>query len=249
MLSSKEIAQRFAGQSVKCKVSKSVPVTDTNGNSLDSFDAKIVGWKSATLKEPSYVCVEVLPPATTPVPLSKFNLGYHYTADRNDNGYGKKLFPEEIILPASVEKIADVAPTQKAKRVIPEWPDKCRDCGNPAVIMSTCIDCSNPSCKNKYKTHSGLDLFLPVEMRPPGWDKDPFRKRRNGIDQEDFIVCDMCKSRANSGSFVSKDKLGAFKAICHKNHTWRFELNIGDKLASKDRVLVYKGKNIFVPSN
>ncbi len=243
MLSSKEIAQRFAGKVLKCKVVKSSVVFDDQNNALDTFDAKIVGWKSATKTEPSFVCVEVLPPGKTKLTLANFNDGYHYTVDqRNDKGFGKKLLPEEILLPE--EPVEEKK--QKQPRIIPEWPDKCKDCGQPAVIMSTSIDCSNPNCKNKYKTHSGVDLFLPVELRPPGWDKDPFRKRRKGVDREDFIICEKCSSKADNGSFA-KNKIGTFNASCSKGHSWTFELNIGDKLAAKNGPLIYKGKNVFIP--
>lgn len=234
LLSAKEIATRYAGRTVKCRVVKSPPVINVTRKNLDYFNAKIIGWKESNLKEPSYVCVEILPPGMTQILLKNFNLGYHFTADRNNNGFGKKLLPEEIILPA------DAGVASK-----PEWPGKCRDCGSPAVIMSVRIDCSNDSCKNKFKTHSALDLFLPKELRPPGWDKDPNRKRRAGVDREDFIVCSICNERANNGSFV-KDRVGTFKATCPKNHSWIFELHIGDKLAGKN-VSIYKGKNIFIP--
>lgn len=242
-MTSKQIAQRFAGKTLKCKVTKSSPVCDANGNVLDIFDAKIIGWKLATLYHPSYVCVEVLPPGVTKVFLAVFNDGYTYTADRNDKGFGKKLLAEEVIVPVDETEKPTIA-TKKPKN-IPEWPDKCRDCGQPAVIMSNSIDCSNPACKNKYKTHSGLDLFLPVELRPPGWDKDPFRKRRKGIDKEDFIVCEKCNIRANDGTFA-KNKIGTFNVKCPNEHSWTFELNIGDKLAAKGGALIYKGKNVFV---
>ena len=235
----KEMATRYAGRTVRCKVIKSSPVTDDSGKVLDYFDAKIVGWKESS----SYVCVEVLPPGMTATLLEKFNLGYHYTVDkRNGKGYGKKLLPEEIIPPADTGTVMS-GPKSKT---IPEWPHKCRDCGSPAQVFGNNIDCSNSSCKNKYRTHSGLDLFLPKDMRPPGWEKDPHRKRRPGVDKEDFIVCGTCHGRANGGTFV-KDKVGTLKATCAKDHSWTFELNIGDKLAGKDRTLIYKGKNIFIP--
>lgn len=243
MLTCREIAERYAGQTLKCKVTTSLPVTDINGHILDYFDACIIGWKEGTIISPSYVCVEVLSPGTTKTQLWLFNTGYHYTFKRNNNGFGKKLLPKEIIIPDHPNVTAIIAESTK---VIPEWPDKCRDCGSPAVIMSTRIDCSNLLCKNKFRTHSGLDLFLPKEMRPPGWEKDPFRKRRQGVDKEDFIVCDVCHVRANSGTFI-KGKIGTFEVNCSNNHTWVFELNIGDKLVSKNGVLIYKGKNIFIP--
>lgn len=244
LLSAKEIATRYAGRTVRCKVTKSSPVTDAVGTPLDHFDAKIIGWKSSTMTDPSYVCVEVLPPGVTGTRLEKFNSGYTYTADRNKQGYGKKLLPEEIIPPADAGNVT-AAPAKK--KDIPEWPDKCRDCGSPAFILSTRIDCSNPQCQHKFKTHSGLDLFLPAEMRPPGWDKDPFRKRRNGVDKDDFVICDTCKKRAVDGHFNKKDKLGEFSAKCSAGHTWKSDLHIGDKIDTKNGVLAYKGKNVFVP--
>lgn len=245
LLSSKDIAKQFAGQTVRCKLTKSAPAIDANGNPVSEFDAKIVGWKFAVLKEPSFVCVEVLPPVKTKLLLFNMNDDYNYTVKRNPKGFGKKLLPEEIILPEVPKSVVPQAILTKPARIIPEWPDKCRDCGSPAVVMSTRIDCSNPLCKNKFRTHSGLDLFLPKEMRPPGWEKDPNRKRRAGVDGEDFIVCALCKARAIDGSFA-KDKIGTFKAKCPKDHSWTFELNIGDKLAGKT-TMVYKGKNIFIP--
>jgi len=242
VLSAKDIAKQFAGQTVKCRVTKSSPALDASNNPINEFDAKIVGWKYPIGKEPAFVCVEVLPPVKTKFLIGQLDEDYSFTVKRNPKAFGKKLFPEELILP-------QIEPTevQSKARVIPEWPDKCRDCNSPAVVMSTQIDCSNPSCKNKFRTHSGLDLFLPKEMRPPGWDKDPNRKRRPGVDQGDFIICTLCKLRASDGSFV-KDKIGTFKAKCPKDHTWTFELNIGDKLAGK-KTLVYKGKNVFIPYN
>lgn len=241
-LTAKEIATRYVGRTVRCKVTKSSPVSDAAGNVLDHFDAKIVGWKfvSAALG-PSYVCVEVLPPGVTQTKLDKFNSGYIYPAGRNKDGWGKKLLPEEIVPPAD----AKIATVYTKKKDIPEWPDKCRDCGSPAFILTTRIDCSNSSCKNKFKTHSAQDLFLPKEMRPPGWDKDPNRKRRAGVDKDDFVICDTCKLRAVDGSFV-KDKVGSFKATCPADHKWTSDLHIGDKINGK-RILVYKGKNVFVP--
>lgn len=244
MLSAKDIANRYAGQIVKCKVTTSPAVTDAAGNVLDTFDAKIVGWKLPIIgKEPSYVCVEVLSPGITKTILLNFLDNYRYTVNRNKKGFGKKLLPEEIILPIELELVHKEKKDET--KAIPEWPDKCRDCSQPAVIMATQIDCSNPLCKNKFRTHSGLDLFLPVAFRPPGWEKDPFRKRRNGVDDEDFVICTNCKARSNNGTFV-KDKIGTFKASCPQNHTWIFQLNIGDKLNAQ-KVMIYKGKNIFVP--
>lgn len=243
MLTAKEIATKYAGRTLKCKVTTSSPVIDASGagDTLDYFDAKIIGWKSSTATDPSYVCVEVLPPGKTPLLLEYFNLGYNYTADRNLKGYGKKLLPEEIIADQAIP-----APNKTKSRVIPEWPDKCRDCGSDAFVLSTRIDCSNPKCKHKFKTHSATDLFLPAEMRPPGWDKDPNRKRRAGVDKDDFVICDTCKKRAVDGSFV-KDKVGQLKAICPDGHKWSSDLHIGDKLVGKDRTMIYKGKNVFVP--
>jgi len=242
ILTAKEIAERYAGRTVRCKVTKSSSVLDDAGNKLDHFDAKVIGWKSASANDPAYVCVEVLPPGVTGTKLDKFNLGYHYTSVRNSNGWGKKLLPEEIIPPADAKVMS--AP----KKDIPEWPDKCRDCKSPAFVLSTRIDCSNPQCKHKFKTHSAQDLFLPLEMRPPGWDKDPNRKRRAGVDKDDFVICDTCKKRAVDGTFSKdKDKLGELNAVCPDGHKWKSNLHIGDKLQGKNGVLAYKGKNVFVP--
>lgn len=243
-LSAKEIATKYAGRTVRCKVTKSSPVTDAAGNKLDHFDAKVVGWKSGfKFSDEPHVCVEVLPPGVTATRIEKFNQGYTYTAPRDGTAWGKKLLPEEIIPPADADGVASSA----KKKDIPEWPDKCRDCGSPAFILSTRIDCSNTSCKHKFKTHSGLDLFLPADMRPPGWDKDPFRKRRSGVDKDDFVICDTCKKRAIDGHFNKKDKLGEFTAKCPSNHTWKSDLHIGDKIDAKSGVIAYKGKNVFVP--
>lgn len=243
-LSAKEIATKYAGRIVRCKVSTSPQVVDIDGNTLDYFDAKVIGWKSAKRTgDPTYVCVEVLSATGTVLrllSLDNFNAGYHYTAPRNDKGYGKKLLPEEIIPPADTDKAS------VKKKDIPEWPDVCRDCKSPAFVLSTRIDCSNPSCVHKFKTHSAIDLFLPKDMRPPAWDKDPNRKRRAGVDKDDFVVCDTCKKRAVDGSFT-KGKLGELKATCPDGHKWESNLHIGDKIQAKNGVISYKGKNVFVP--
>lgn len=244
MLSAKEIATKYAGRTVKCKVTTSSPVFDLSGKNIDYFDAKVVGYKLAFGADPAYVCVEVLPPHQTKLKLAGFKAGYVFTITRNTDGYGKKLLPEEIV-PLADTEIAMASPSKK--KDIPEWPDKCKDCGSPAYIGDLRIDCSNPGCKNKFKTHSAFDLFLPTEMRPPGWDKDPNRKRRSGVDKDDFVICDTCKKRAVDGSFNKKDKLGEFSAKCPDGHTWKSDLHIGDKIMAKSGVLAYKGKNVFVP--
>jgi hypothetical protein len=241
LLTAKEIATRYAGCIVKCKVTTSSPVIDSAGIKLDYFDAKIIGWK---LQITPYVLLEILAPGITINKLLFFNSGYYYTAPRNTNAYGKKVLPEEIILPTDSDKVTTTIRTPA--KVIPEWPDKCRDCGSPAFILSTRIDCSNTACKHKFKTHSATDLFLPKEQRPPGWDKDPNRKRRYGVDNDDFVICISCKKRAFDGTFT-KDKIGELKATCPDGHKWTSDLHIGDKVAGKDRVLIYKGKNVFIP--
>lgn len=240
LLSAKEIATRYAGRILRCNAT----VFDDKGNKLTHFDGKVIGYKAATQSDPSYVCVEVMPPAVTAVKLDKFNAGYTYTDIRNKNGWGKKLLASEIVPPADAGNVMAAPPKKKD---IPEWPDKCRDCGSPAFILSTRIDCSNANCVHKFKTHSGLDLFLPAEMRPPGWDKDPFRKRRAGVDKDDFVICDTCKKRAVDGTFDKKGKLGELTAKCPDGHTWKSDLHIGDKIEAKNGVLAYKGKNVFVP--
>lgn len=241
MLTAKEIAERFAGQTVQCKITKSMPAAGSF-----QFDAKVLGWSFDKITKASYVCVEVLPPAQSALTLKHYIGGYTWTvpfASIDLKAYGKRLYPEEIIIPVVAD--AGVMKAPPTKKDIPEWPDKCRDCGSPAFILSTRIDCSNAACKHKFKTHSAADLFLPKEMRPPAWEKDPNRKRRAGVDKEDFVVCPICNQRANSGTFT-KDKLGQLKAACPSDHKWESDLHIGDKILGKDRVLIYKGKNIFI---
>jgi hypothetical protein len=169
-MDAKDIAERYAGRIVKCKVKPDAksPVFDAAGNAVTEFEARILGWKKAQSSwgnfnhlSPTYVCVEVLSPHSTQTKLSKFNQGYNYTHDKNPDGYGKKILPNEILLPADPGTVY----TPRTTRTIPEWPHKCRDCGSPAQILGMNIDCSNPSCKNKYRTHSGLDLFLPKDIR------------------------------------------------------------------------------------
>lgn len=166
-LSAKEIAERYAGRIVKCKVKFDIksPVLDVDGKSVVDFEARIIGWKKPSPTYfgagPAYVCVEVLSPHSTQTKLNKFNQGYTYTSDKNPDGYGKKILPEEILLPADPGTVY----VPRKSKTIPEWPHQCRDCGSPAQILGLNIDCSNPSCKNKYRTHSGLDLFLPKEIR------------------------------------------------------------------------------------
>lgn len=236
MLSAKEIAEKYSGQTIKCKPISTVKVCDAAGVVLESFDAIIIGWKRKMQgAEAEYVCVEVLPPAVTPFLLSTFNFGYTYTANCNKSGFGKKVLPEEIILTG-------------VKKHIPEWPHQCRDCGSPALILGNSIDCSNSACKNKYKTHFGLDLFLPVAQRNPGWDKDPNRKRRPGVNDQDYVLCPMCGNNAVVAKIQSK--VVEHKMICGAGHAWNFILEPGDRVKSRNKKpdLIYRGGNVFVPS-
>jgi hypothetical protein len=167
-MKAREIAEKFAGSVVNVKVTKSSAVAGIITG--QSFKARIVGWKKATTKDPiEYVAVEVLPPGQTKYLLSDLAgaSGYVWTLRAlPKDKYGKKILPEEIIaLPEMPINGGVTIPSYKPKKIINEWPHKCRDCGSPAQMFSVQIDCSNKACKNKYKTHSGLDLFLPKEMQ------------------------------------------------------------------------------------
>ncbi len=156
-MTAKEIAQKYAGQVVKCSLNKSPPIDDGAGHYIKTFDARIIGWKNAIGSDPEFVAVEVLPPGKTKYLIAHFIKGYHFTTAVNKGGYAKKLLANEIILPS----IGNSSP-----KYISQWPHKCRDCGSPAQILLNAIDCSNEKCHHKYKTSSGSDLFVPKNMKP-----------------------------------------------------------------------------------
>jgi len=163
-MKAREIAEKFAGSIVKCSLTKSSPVAGAGRG----FDVRIVGWKRATIKDPvEYVAVEVLPPGKTKLLLNNLagSAGYTWTLSPfPGDKYGKKILPEEIVALPAMPSSGVLIPSYNPKK-INEWPHKCRDCGSPAQVFSIQIDCSNKACKNKFKTHSGLDLFLPKEMQ------------------------------------------------------------------------------------
>src|SRR5271170_2129124 len=146
-----EIANKYGGKSVRCRITKSTPVAGVG----EYFDAKVVGWKRAEGNDPEFVLVQVMPPGTTNYTLAKFVKGCVFTGGVVDkSAFGKRLYAEEVIIPAGTSI------------VIADWPHKCKDCGSPAQILFHAIDCSSPKCKNKFSAKSGMDLFLPKNMRP-----------------------------------------------------------------------------------
>jgi len=247
MISAKEIAERYAGRIVKCKLSNlsdpKSPVTDAAGNQLVSYEARIVGWKKSQggLLSFSYVCVELVGGAVSKTPLSKFNLGYTYTYDKNPNGFGKKLLPEEIELPPDAGK--DYTPKPK---IIPEWPHTCRDCGSPAQILGLNIDCSNATCKHKYRTHSGLDLFLPREIREALAAKSSAHPMWS-LDRDGVLTCRTCKDNLQIPQTILWDSPGVLNMVCHNKHTAKVKLAKGDKIKDRTgRVTTYDGKRFVV---
>lgn len=228
MLSPKTFAEKYSGGIFNCKVNKSTPVFDNKpGIKVSSFDGRIVGWKKSSPRDlHEYIIVEVLPPHKTNYLLSDFGGCIFTHKDYNKKGYGKRLYVEEVEIPSN----------DTTKKVIPEWPNKCKDCGSPAYVGSSMIDCSNKDCKNKFSTRSGLDLFLPKEMRE--WDK-PLIKERAGIDKDGFIICPTCKSRAYSGTRVNTK----LTTICGNKHRWTAVMEKNDKLEGiNKRILVFNGK-------
>lgn len=161
-----EIAKKFANKIVRINLTKSSSVYDHNNKPATSFEGRIVGYKRATGSDPEFVAVEVLKPHKTKFALKDFRAGYYWTVlNRNLSGYAKKVYPDEIVIPS-------ITPTSTYQpKDVPKWPHKCRDCGSPALVLMNSIDCSNDNCKNKYRTNSGLDLFLPKEMRQASHDK------------------------------------------------------------------------------
>jgi len=251
ILSAQEIAERYAGRIVQCKVTQrsdaKSPVLDANGNKVDNYEARIVGWKKGDSFHSSYVCIEVQPPNKTSTSIQKFNQGYIYTNDRSANGYGKKILPEEINLPADPGKI-NAAP-YKSKN-IPEWPHKCRDCGSPAQILGMNIDCSNAVCKNKYRTRSGLDLFLPKEMQAKLNAPKVAANGRPELDKDGVLVCMTCAGYLQPTS--TKDlwaspgilNMECLRAIALGTpHEFKIKLVRGDKMRDRTgRITTYDGK-------
>lgn len=162
MLTAKEIAEKYADRVITVNLISSSPAMNNNGDLIKTFSAKIIGWKQTSVKDPfEYVVVQVLAPNKTKLTLGGMaNKDYKLTTIKYDSaGWGKKVFPGEINLPADDGKPI----VYKSAKKISEWPHTCRDCGSPAFVLSFNIDCSNKACKNKYKTNSGLDLFFPRE--------------------------------------------------------------------------------------
>lgn len=228
MLTAKEIAERYAGQVVKCVVSKSTPIMDSKTRSpIKQFDGRIIGWKDATADDKNeYVLVEIKPPGTTHYLISHFRQGCHWTYTPIPySSHGKRLLPEEVVISSG------------DKKTIEAYPNKCPECGSPALFLYTKIDCSNQQCKHKYKTTSGFDLFLPQNLQA----SITKPKAPHEIDKEGFLICQVCKERAISGMF---DKTRTFKTSCKNGHTWSVKPEQGDKLVSriKGRTRVYNGK-------
>jgi hypothetical protein len=165
-LTAKEIAEKFAGQQVKCYIIDSTPVFDLKTNAPSTqFSGRILGWKKAgSIDTKEYVLVETLD-AQTKFSVKDFKKDCVWTfAGKNMSGYCKRLLPKEIELPVGGVSISGGAGSTK---VIPPFPHKCRDCGSAAFIGLWEIDCSNKDCRHKFATKSGFDLFIPKNLREP----------------------------------------------------------------------------------
>ena len=242
LLSAEEIARKYAGKVVKANVIKSSPVSDAAGGSVTSFDARVIGYKKWTAKDPySYVAVEVLAPNQTKFTIADLQSGYTYTHKTDSKAYGKKLFPEELTLPA-----VSNAPVHKVGKVISEWPHKCPKCQSPAFISNCLVDCSKKDCANKFKTRDAKSLFLPVEMREIGWDREP-GKHRPEVDDDGFLICPTCKSESISaqayGGKWKTTKPYVLLTNCDRGHEWSVSVEKGDRAwgINHTDVLVFNG--------
>ena len=238
-MTAKDIAEKYAGQVLKCKVIKSALIDGIPAG--QEYEAKILGWKSASAADPhEYVAVEVLPPGKTHFKIGDLIAGYHWTHKPIDKGkYGKRIYPEEVILPAETTP----TPTESKPKVIPDWPHKCRDCGSPALEFTTRIDCSNDKCKNHFKTSSGMDLFLPKNIQDAL--KQPKVKLRPEVDQDGYLICPTCKARAFSGKWQNAAKR-LFSTSCSGGHKWSVQVEPGDRLVGKSKkALTYNGKSFI----
>lgn len=159
-MSAKDVAQKHSGTIVQCNLTKSNPAMDANGQPVSSFKGRIIGYRRPTLKDTNeYVIVEVMPPNTTNFTVASFSKNSILTWKAPDASFAKKLLESELIIPFQPSVVRN-------SKQIPDWPHKCKDCGSAAFIASFMIDCSNVSCKNKFKSKSAQDLFIPKELRP-----------------------------------------------------------------------------------
>ncbi len=91
-----------------------------------------------------------------------------YVAKRIGQAIAQQLFQQDTgkvrakwCNPGDVTRISEVTagdstvvgPTVKAKREIPQWPHTCY-CGKPALNMGTTMDCSDSSCRYKFRCKS-----------------------------------------------------------------------------------------------
>ena len=246
-LTAKEIAEKYANRVVKVTVQKSSPCLDSKGGSIPSFEGRIVGWKRTTLSDPAeYVALEVIPPAQTKYALRDFKTGYVWTVqNRNLGGYAKKVYPAEITLPADAGNVGTVKTPYKPKD-IPEWPHKCQKCGSPALELGNMVDCSNAACTNKYKTHSGLDLFLPKEMQAALKKPKVVAKTRPEVDANGILICTECKSNlviARYGMPWAKQGVTLNMECLKARHPKKVDILKGDKMKDHNgRVTTYDGK-------
>jgi hypothetical protein len=150
-MTAKEIAEKYAGKIVKCSITKSAPI-DSDGVATKTFEGRIVGWKKGINGDPEFVAVEVQPPGKTNFLIAHFMSGYIWTTTTDKGLYAKKLLPEEIVL--------DGVSITTSKH-IGDWPHSCPECGKPAQIFMLRIDCSNSSCRHKFRTADSADLFIP----------------------------------------------------------------------------------------
>lgn len=167
-MNAEEIAEKYNGQIVECKCSKTPTISGMPVGS--AFKAKIVGFKYSQMmpKKPLFVLVSPISYSGNGLLSSSF---YANGSDRADYVFKiydailkiKKVYPSEITLPDG-SKGASLG-SAKPSKIISEYPHICKDCKSPAWISMSLIDCSNPSCGNKYKSKSSQDLFLPVEIR------------------------------------------------------------------------------------
>lgn len=237
-MTAKEFAEKYAGKVVKCNLNKSMPIDGGNGHYTMAFDARVIGWKDATGVDPQFVAVEVLPPAKTKYLVTHFKAGYHWTYKAAPGSYAKKVLVEEIITPSSASATS---------KHISEWPHVCRDCGSPAQMFATKIDCSNAKCKHKYKTSSGMDLFLPKEMQIALSKPKNMKPARKNIDAEGFMICGWqgkCTSRIVSATAGSK---GHWVCRCPNAHSTLPKPQQGDKVDFGVGPYAFDGKMTFVP--
>lgn len=145
----RDVAKKFAGIVVDCIITKSAPVL-VNGSPINNFKGRIIGWKSPNIKDKNeYLLLECMPNVETKFLVKDFKLGCNFTIKPIPIGsYGKRLFVDEVILPA-----------ENNKKLILDYPGICPSCSAPAFVSLNLIDCSNKSCKHKYTTKDAKDLF------------------------------------------------------------------------------------------